>query len=103
LSSYPRTPPIWEVKVTTFFGMLSMLGSIGAGLYLLSTHAAGSNSYLEAIAHGMGVYFIARGLFMGPSLFQQAGYRTPPSAAWVEIGPPRLAVGDTATTWPGGR
>lgn len=60
--------------MTRVFGLLSMLGSIGAGLYLLASHAVGANSYLEVFAHGIGVYFVARGLFMGASLFAQAGY-----------------------------
>lgn len=60
--------------MTRVFGMLSMVVSIGAGLYLIGSQTAAPNSYLEVIAHGMGVYFIAKGLFMGPSLFQQAGY-----------------------------
>jgi hypothetical protein len=51
---------------------LSSLVSIAAGVYLLQTQAVANDSFLEIIAHGMGLYFIAKGLYLGPSLWQQA-------------------------------
>jgi hypothetical protein len=51
--------------------------SIGAGLYLLQYSSPGQSSWFEVIGHGMGVYFIAKGLFMARSLHladQHAGY-----------------------------
>lgn len=45
--------------------------SIGAGIYLLQFQSAGESSWFEVIGHGMGAYFIAKGLFMGRSLAQQ--------------------------------
>jgi len=50
----------------------SALISIGAGLYLLGTQTVGANSILEVLAHGIGAYFVARGIFMGSSLTAQA-------------------------------
>jgi hypothetical protein len=43
-----------------------------AGIYLLQTQAAGDEgNWLETIAHGMGIYFIGKGLFVGASLWAQ--------------------------------
>jgi hypothetical protein len=53
----------------------SALVCIGAGLYLLqynatgSGDAAGGTSWFQIIGHGMGIYFIGKGLFVGRSLF----------------------------------
>jgi hypothetical protein len=44
---------------------LAALGAIGAGIYLLSSQTEANNSYLEVIAHGMGAYFVAKGIWMG--------------------------------------
>lgn len=43
--------------------------AIGAGLYLLQAQSVtvgdgGGQSWLELLAHGIGVYFIARGIWM---------------------------------------
>lgn len=46
------------------FSVVSGAIAIFAGLYLLSTRAAGSNSMIEVLAHGMGLYFVARGIYM---------------------------------------
>ena len=46
---------------------------IGAGVYLLSEHSVsvpgitGGTSWFEIIAHGMGAYFIGKGLFIARS------------------------------------
>jgi hypothetical protein len=50
----------------------SSLICVVAGLYLLSAQAVASNSFLELLAHGIGIYFIGKGLFVGPSLWKQA-------------------------------
>ena len=51
--------------------ILSSLVAAAAGLYLLSTTAAAENSLLEVIMHGMGIYFLAKALYLGPSLIRQ--------------------------------
>jgi ribosomal protein L40E len=38
--------------------------SILAGLFLITTRSAGANSMIEVLAHGMGWYFVARGVYM---------------------------------------
>jgi hypothetical protein len=53
-----------------FFCGLGGLVSVGAGISLVVIEAAGQNSLLEAIAHGMGWYFIGKGLFMTAVAFQ---------------------------------
>ena len=44
---------------------------VGAGVYLLGSQTVGPNSYLELLAHGMGLYFIGKGLFVWVSLARQ--------------------------------
>jgi len=51
--------------------VLSSIVAFIAGGYLLSTQAVADNSFLEVIAHGMGIYFLAKGLWLGPSLWTQ--------------------------------
>lgn len=43
--------------------------AIGAGISLITTHAAESNSLFNPLLHGIGWYFIARGIWM----IRQAG------------------------------
>jgi hypothetical protein len=45
-------------------GIAACAISIVAGVYLLQTQAADENSLIEVIMHGMGGYFIARGVWM---------------------------------------
>jgi hypothetical protein len=37
---------------------------IGAGVYLLVSRTVDPDSYLQTIAHGIGIYFIGKGLFI---------------------------------------
>jgi hypothetical protein len=48
------------------YGVSSIAGlvAVGAGIYLLSRQSASGDTWLEVLAHGIGVYFIAQGLFM---------------------------------------
>jgi hypothetical protein len=57
-------------------GIVSALVSVGAGLYLLSANSpsvagVGGSSWFEVLAHGIGIYFIARGIYMAPALWMQ--------------------------------
>ena len=52
--------------------IVSALVAIGAGLYMLTlTTAAAGTTIFEAMAHGIGAYFIGKGIFMGGSLWRQ--------------------------------
>jgi hypothetical protein len=68
--------------------VLATLAAIGAGLYLLSIQSVAGNTVFEAMAHGIGVYFIAKGFFIARSTHLQAE-----SAGYLEtltqFGPPR--------------
>lgn len=55
-----------------FFAFASAAGCIAAGLWLLTTQPADSNSLFGPWMHGIGLYFIAKGLYVGPSLIAQA-------------------------------
>lgn len=48
-----------------FGGAIAGLTCIGAGLCLLSTQAVADDSFLEVLAHGMGIYFIGKGMSSG--------------------------------------
>lgn len=60
-------------------GLIAAVTSIGAGLYLVTSNSAtidvgagvSGQSWLEVIAHGIGAYFIARGLWMIAELLHE--------------------------------
>jgi hypothetical protein len=52
-----------------FCGVISSLVCLIAGIYLLDIKAVGENSIIEALAHGIGIYFIAKAFFLGPVLW----------------------------------
>lgn len=47
-----------------FLDFAAGLLCVGAGLYLLQTQPADSNSLFGPLLHGMGVYFIGKGIFV---------------------------------------
>lgn len=51
---------------------IAALIAVGAGVYLLLTDTVASDSYIAVIGHGMGAYFVAKGIFIGRSLHLQA-------------------------------
>jgi hypothetical protein len=47
------------------FGVAAALVSVGAGIYLLTSGSASEETTVfDALMHGIGAYFIARGLWM---------------------------------------
>lgn len=67
----PVSSPLAPVVMSNLWGGSSrILGFIGGavaifgGVKLLALKAAGENSMIEAIAHGLGIYCIGKGLFM---------------------------------------
>jgi hypothetical protein len=60
-----------EVIFEKFISSIPGLISIGAGVYLASSQTADPNSYLQTIAHGIGFYFIGKGLYMIAMLLRQ--------------------------------
>jgi hypothetical protein len=53
------------MTVTKLAGVVAFLVSIGAGIFLLMSGSASEDTTVfDAIMHGMGAYFIARGLWM---------------------------------------
>jgi hypothetical protein len=58
-------------------GPLAVIASIGAGIYLLlSLWSSGPTTWFDVIGHGIGVYFIAKGLWMARSLQLQLDSRS---------------------------
>jgi hypothetical protein len=52
-----------------FMNLLGGLAAVAAGIYLLAHNSESGPTWLDVIAHGSGVFFIACGLFMmGSSL-----------------------------------
>ena len=63
------------MRKTPFFGTrtaatLASIGCAVAGVYLLTTQAVGENSLIETLAHGIGIYFLAKAFYVGPALNQ---------------------------------
>ncbi len=44
--------------------MIAGLVGIGAGIYLLAQQSANGNTWAEVFAHGLGIFFVACGLYM---------------------------------------
>lgn len=70
---------------TQFAGAVAGLVCVAAGVYLLQTSAIGDEgNWLETIAHGMGIYFIGKGIFVWISVVTQAAtveaLRRPPDS-----------------------
>jgi hypothetical protein len=54
-----------NVSFSTLVGIVAAIASIVAGIYLLQTQSASEEATIfDAIMHGMGGYFVARGLWM---------------------------------------
>jgi hypothetical protein len=52
-----------------FMGIAAAIISIGAGIYLLGSGSASSETTVfDALMHGIGAYFIARGIWMAYEL-----------------------------------
>ena len=62
-----RSTPFWGTRTAA---TLASIGSAIAGLYLLTTEAAAENSLIEVLAHGIGIYFLAKAFYVGPALNQ---------------------------------
>lgn len=62
--------------MTKVLALGSAIIGIAAGLYLLDTQAAADDSLIESFMHGVGIYFIGKGLFIGASLYLQDDIRT---------------------------
>lgn len=55
-----------------FFGAAAAVAAIIAGVYLLQTQSASDDpTVFDALMHGIGGYFVARGLWMISSLIRE--------------------------------
>jgi hypothetical protein len=52
------------MTVSKLVNNLAGIVALGAGLYLIGTQSAAANSIFNPLLHGMGAYFVARGLWM---------------------------------------
>jgi glycopeptide antibiotics resistance protein len=52
-------------------GVVALL-SVGAGLYLLASETEAGNSVFDIFLNGIGVYFIAKGIFMARALWEHS-------------------------------
>lgn len=61
------------IRFSRFAAVAAGLTCVAAGVYLLQTQSLGEeSSWLETIAHGMGIYFIGKGVFVWVSVLMQA-------------------------------
>lgn len=59
-----------------FIGLVAALTAIGSGIYLLAHTSETGPTWLEVIAHGSGVFFIACGLYMFGTSISATGERS---------------------------
>lgn len=63
-----------KASFATLVGIVAVVVSVGAGIYLLSTQSASEEATVfDALMHGMGAYFIARGAWMLRGLTNREG------------------------------
>jgi len=60
---------------TRIWAVLAGVVCIGAGVYLLLLQPAVKESLIGAIAHGLGAYFVGKGIFAGATLWVLADQR----------------------------
>jgi hypothetical protein len=58
------TPSESVGKFADVAGIIGAVVCVIAGFYLLGSNTADANSYLQVIAHGIGIYFIGKGLYL---------------------------------------
>lgn len=61
--------------IGTLLDWAAALLAIFAGIGLATSRTVGQDSYLQVIANGIGLYFIAKGWFMARSLWLQSSIR----------------------------
>lgn len=57
--------------MTRLAALASAATCIAAGYYLISIQAADPDSILESLCHGLGIYMIGKGIFVGALLWKQ--------------------------------
>jgi uncharacterized membrane protein len=77
-------------QIADILGVIGGIICLAAGFYLLSSHTQDSNSYLQTIAHGIGIYFLGKGLYVIQSVVR--------SSAQVWFLARRSAVDETPPT-----
>jgi len=71
-------------------GIDAAVVSIGAGLYLLTSESASADTTVfDALMHGIGAYFVARGLWMIARMARS--FEAPAPAGVAVASPPRPA------------
>lgn len=60
---------------TRIWAVLAGLVCVAAGVYLILLQPAVEESLIGAIAHGLGVYFVGKGIFAGATLWVLADQR----------------------------
>lgn len=66
------TPSEGMGKFADVLGFIGGLLCVVAGLYLFSSQTADSNSYLQTIAHGIGLYFMGKGLYVVQAVIRRS-------------------------------
>jgi len=61
-----------KLDASDWLGLIGGVICIIAGGYLFLSQTQNENSYLMTIAHGMGMYFVGKGLFILQSVLRQS-------------------------------
>jgi hypothetical protein len=59
-------------KAADVVGVIGGIVCIIAGLYLLGSQTQDASSYLQTIAHGIGIYFVGKGLYVLQSVVRNS-------------------------------
>jgi hypothetical protein len=82
-------------------GIAAAVVSIGAGIYLLTTESASADpTVFDALMHGIGAYFIARGLWMITKMARSFEAPAPARVAAASPPPPASPSAQAPTAPP---
>ncbi len=66
------TPSDSAGKFTDILGFIGGALCVVAGLYLFSAQTQDPDSFIQTIAHGMGIYFVGKGLYIFQAVIRRS-------------------------------
>lgn len=77
--------------LASVFGLVGGIACVAAGGYLLASKTVNVDSYLQVVAHGIGLYFVGKGLYLLQAASRQ-------STQFWQLRDLRVTLSDLATT-----
>ena len=82
-----------DMALADVAGIIGGILCLVAGVYLFTSRTQDANSYLMTIAHGIGIYFVGKGLFVIQSVVRGSGQVSFLSKIHGDLSLPKPPVG----------